>query len=1122
MTEVASGPRIELEPSLALASSAPLLVLVLLGLARGLRSTKGGESGVERLVTRFAWLGFVASGVALALCAFATPPGGLALHTLFPALRIGSLDVAFALELGRHNAAFAVLGAALFAFACAKSRASGLGRVAGLSLAGLALLSSVLADNLVYAVIGLFALELGRPWGDAQREPIAPVRFSFAALLAGSGVLFWSLGGNWSDGDRFLPELRARLDVVPSSDPSRAPMLSLTSLPGARVRLGGAELCAVSAAGTAGGVGAASAPCRKPAIAPFVGLPVRAGIHDLVVVAGPGTDVLSIDNLEIERPLEIVVTGPTLVFRELRRALEHRDAEGRRPYQRTFAASSLFGVAASTWVALLLGAALGARVGHWLAEVLRQGARRALDVFDVAALVAWLCLLGRLDVALEHDVAAGLIAACVVAAVTTLGSARRVRLAELVSTVGRAVRRFDSRAARWLALLALSALPVRAEAAAPEIALGPGRAGAPIELARKGSAYEATLLVENRGASRVSGLSLVLPAGPRANPETLPGLSAKFEGGATSIALEPGASRRILVRFEPPAGGHTREAYARLLVVQRSGSGERVLASAGLHVERDDGFWVRRGLSLCLLLPLAGAAAIGLARLLKYRRFFALRASVVAAAVAKLVLVVTLALGFDPETSRLDGNGGYQLAERVLVSRSLGLEYFVGVDGFGLAALIALALIGVAVALTALSVTRDVARFLALLLIIDFTATLAVVAVDSMLLLLALVGAGACKHAFARSAARNGGARGLGVVLVAALALVAVGFGLVLDGVSGYLLDGALREGPASIADLARAGSEAQPASRRQLGLVAIIGGVLLLSGAAPFQAVNLAFVRKARNHAASIAGVAGLNCALLHVLLRIGPGAMPHDLAALGPGLAWCGVAIVAYAAIAARGASDWLDLACYAAAAHVGLFLSAATANTAIGLQGAEALVFGGSLGVAGLFVVAGAIQSRLPSVPSPELRGLAAELPSLGFWSAGATCAAALGPISVALFAVVLAGVGLLPFRPAQAIAALLASALFGASVWRAWFSAFLGSFPDPQRKLVELEVHAGRLPALRKREWLTLAVLVLPSALLGVGPRPLFALTDTAAVDYAEPMNPPGPLQVSQTPQQRPRG
>ena len=81
-----------------------------------------------------------------------------------------------------------------------------------------------------------------------------------------------------------------------------------------------------------------------------------------------------------------------------------------------------------------------------------------------------------------------------------------------------------------------------------------------------------------------------------------------------------------------------------------------------------------------------------------------------------------------------------------------------------------------------------------------------------------------------------------------------------------------------------------------------------------------------------------------------------------------------------------------------------------------------------------------------------------------------------------------------------------------------SAFAKAYPKLVRPLglPELEPYAGRLPSLSARERAGLALAALVSAALGLWPRPLLDLTDTAAVDYAEPANAPGPLQVSQSP------
>jgi NADH:ubiquinone oxidoreductase subunit 4 (subunit M) len=260
----------------------------------------------------------------------------------------------------------------------------------------------------------------------------------------------------------------------------------------------------------------------------------------------------------------------------------------------------------------------------------------------------------------------------------------------------------------------------------------------------------------------------------------------------------------------------------------------------------------------------------------------------------------------------------------------------------------------------------------------------------------------------------------------------------------------------------------------------------------------------------------------MLHLLLRVGLGALPSALAELAPYLAWLGVFAVAYGAVACFGASDLIDVTIYGAGACAGAVLLGLASRTAIGIQGAELVALAGSLGLMGAFAVAAAIASRVPSAALGEVRGVGAELGDLAVLSAPLIGGLSLAPLSAAFVGLVLVLVGCLPFHPLAGCALAFAAAALAYGIGHVWQRLFLGAFAEEQRRLPELEPFAGRLPALTARERFGLALVSLLSSIVGLWPRPLCDITDGAAVDYAEPVNPPGPLQVSQTAQSTRRG
>src|SRR5262249_45236425 len=111
--------------------------------------------------------------------------------------------------------------------------------------------------------------------------------------------------------------------------------------------------------------------------------------------------------------------------------------------------------------------------------------------------------------------------------------------------------------------------------------------------------------------------------------------------------------------------------------------------------------WIgAHALSILVLLPLTVALIAVAARVAGRRDSPLVRHAALALGVVELLLALGAYLRFTPDVGRADGNGGFQLVERAVWVRSVGAEWYLGVDGTSIPLVVltaVLALVGVVV-----------------------------------------------------------------------------------------------------------------------------------------------------------------------------------------------------------------------------------------------------------------------------------------------------------------------------------------------------------------------------------------------------------------------------------------
>ena len=197
-------------------------------------------------------------------------------------------------------------------------------------------------------------------WNDSPRGLVAAMRGGVAitAMLLGSALLFWGLGGSW-DGDDYATDPQPRLAAVragawPDGSGARDSLGGSAGLPGS------GALTFTSVPGTVVFIDDARSPAGE---SPFANVPVRAGSHALRVHSGAGAndDILGRVTFEDGEEVALVPLGPTLAFRAIADQLSLRDRAENAPVR-----SALEGrvgpgagaVVAASLVAFLLAAGL--------------------------------------------------------------------------------------------------------------------------------------------------------------------------------------------------------------------------------------------------------------------------------------------------------------------------------------------------------------------------------------------------------------------------------------------------------------------------------------------------------------------------------------------------------------------------------------------------------------------------------------------------------------------------------------------------------------------------------------------------------------------------------------------
>lgn len=658
-------------------------------------------------------------------------------------------------------------------------------------------------------------------------------------------------------------------------------------------------------------------------------------------------------------------------------------------------------------------------------------------------------------------------------------------------------------------LLAVVSLLVSLPASAVPLALRADGGARMLELAEANGDLIGRFTIENSTSDRIQITGLSLRRGAEQDGFAPRDMTVQLEEGTSVATLEPGAKKAGVVRWTKPRGIAFERGYAMVLV--HTADSETPVALGVSYRSPGGGDpalpWIPVGL---VLVPLLGALGVLGAARRRDGAKRAVRTVVGASAGVSLLLALYALLRFDPALTRFDGSEGFFVLYRRLVG---GVELGFGLDGLSLSFALLLPLLVLA-AVGSGRLAEDHREWSSLLLAHAGLA-LVVVSLDvaGTSVGLALVGA-----VIATSGGFEQAPKWTRWTAPVGAGLVVAGLLLLPLGVAGLTVEGGATRYPTAMLEL----------SRVLAGDTTLLGGVhravvvwpLLVLGTGALLGLPLlgAWARPLASSRAALAVVVvgGLGAVGGYLLLRTGALVFPMALAWSTPALAVFGAVAALVAALEACRCSRWSQGLVPLASVSGGLAFVAIGSLTAIGLQAAVVLLVGRALGLAGALGVRSALAERVGREGVDRVSGLAREHPLLALVAAVAAATLAGLPCDALFVGVAETVVGSLPSAPVATLITLLALGLATAAAARAWLALGLGKFPEELRGSSRLVPFAGKLPPLRGAEKLGLLGFAALTILLGVAPRGWLLRVDGAALDHGGRVNPPGALEVVQTP------
>ncbi len=650
-----------------------------------------------------------------------------------------------------------------------------------------------------------------------------------------------------------------------------------------------------------------------------------------------------------------------------------------------------------------------------------------------------------------------------------------------------------------------------------------------VELTPSPAGFSGALVIRNVGTGPLDVSRVAVRTSP-SDPRTPPGITVEIEGGRSSVKIPPGEQCRAVVTWRS-LGMRAREVYGQVLVesdaVSLRDDAPMRPAAIGIHAERSQGLGPigKHALSILLALPLLAALFALFARLARRDDPRMIGAATVVAHGLNLALAGFVCARFDRLFTRADGNDGLQLIERATLLPSLGVEYFLGVDGLSIALVASASLVAFVAAVASLSVRDRVAAHHGLFGLV-VTGALGVLLAHDLFLLQAfwlVAGVSAALLAGLRGgeARRRASTKLLLVSLASSAFLLAASVWLWKNADPTYLASGAAVDRSSAIGELARVAWVDKGAQIFGWNAVKVLWGALFAAFAlrlavVPFHGALLDAHAEAEAPASAL--FTGILTGLgIYGVLRLGVGVLPEGAQWAALGMASFGVANLFFGAFCAMAQQDLKRFIAWISIAQTGLPLLAIGALTPQGIQAALAQTAVHGAVAALLALLAGALEARVHTRDIGRFGGLAAEMPRFSFLFALALLASLGLPGLAGFWGPSLALLGAFPrYRALTVVAGLGTVVLAAAHLWALGHVIF-GKVREEWRGSKYLEPFGGKFPELQGRELAWALPLALALLLLGFFPRPLLALLDAASLELHRAVDRPGPAQIAASPE-----
>ncbi len=649
----------------------------------------------------------------------------------------------------------------------------------------------------------------------------------------------------------------------------------------------------------------------------------------------------------------------------------------------------------------------------------------------------------------------------------------------------------------------------------------PGSPAGPVTLVPKDGGWIGEFLVHNAGPD-VLAISRIALRGDEDDVRAPARMAVRFaEGGGTALTVPPGAARTVVVTWTPDRDSRVHQAFAHVVVTSSDEAAGEVAMGVHGQLPRGVAMVTDHVLSWLVFLPLLAALLAVAMQLSGHKDDALLRKVAIGVTAAQCLLAVWACDAFNGDVTRIDGNDGYQLVERVVWIRSLGVEYFVGVDGVSMPMVLLTAVLGLVGTLSAGGAVQRVKGFYAFYMLL-LTGIMGVfVSLDLVLFfafwqvvlvplyfLLGVWGVERREQAAAKTFLFT--LVGSGLMLLAILALYA-------NADRTFLVDGTTVTHTFAVPELMRVAFHAKHLTLLGMPLVRVAWVCLFLS----FAVVLPMFPLHRWLPDAVVTAPTPIGVVLVGLVLKLGAygmvrvcfGVLPEASRWAAGTVIALGVVNVVYGALCAMAQTDLKRMYAYAAMSQMGFCLIGLGSLTPQGI--AACVVQMTSTGVLGamMLLLLGALFDRVKTREIAQLAGLGREVPAFAALFGFAVFASLGLPGLAGFWGEVLALFGAFPLHRVLTFIAALGVAILAATYVTTLHKMVLGEVGDDLRKGPALAPFKGKIPEITSRELAMIAPLAVVALLLGVWPVPLLSLIAGGVRDLTALVNPPGPDQIA---------